>query len=617
MNIFSTAIPPACPADIITWAEANIKVDGHSFDASRTPQLVEPIRAMADAGTRIGTLIKPVQVGGSTAGEVVLAYWAAFGNGLIQFNWENDLKATNRWHDRILPALESCRDIKRTGHRFEELICEARYINTTVRCQGVFREDALDSDTVPLQINEEIHGWKPGFLSKARRRQTQVWNSKAFDISNASQVGDQLHAAYEDGTAEVWEINCPKCDGWHKMQFRWNPDRPGEGGLRWDADGCKLADGRFNYNKLAETIRYQMPCGHEVRDIAAERRQLRGRYRVTNEGAHVSHRSWTFDAVSCDSINWLRLVQEWHAAVRGLKTGDTEQMHRFVTERECRFYSDEAIPYRGAVVVSAGITKSRDGLPNRAARLWAADAQKGYRSKGELSHYWLVIRDVLENCDSRLVFEGSIQTDTDLIAMLEEHGCQPRCGVIDATWDTKRLMEFCYRNGFNATLGSAKQEWFAHPDKIRRFYSAPKPIHGELNVPPRFNYTATAAGWTPAVDEPQVWFYNKAGLLSNLDFLRYHEELVRQADANAPAWHFIKYEVPADVSEDYKLQIDSWERRASTRGRAREHIEEWRQTRPADHMRLCEGYIAMLMEMEGFIGNRLAGLGLKPAAQEP
>lgn len=618
MNFYPPSnIPEAPPADIIAWAESNVKVNGGktSFDASRTPQIVEPIRAMADADTRVGTLVKPVQVGGSTAGEIVCAYWAAFNNGLVQFNWENDDKAVDRWKDRILPSLESCRDIKRTGHRFEEMIGEARYVNTTVRCQGVFTEQSLDSDTVPLQINEEIHSWKPGFLSKARRRQTQVWNAKAFDISNASSVGDQLHSAYEDGTSEIWEVLCPHCKAHHEMQFRYNPDKPQLGGLRWDSSGCKMDNGRFNYNKLAATIRYQFPCDHILHDHAAERRRLKGKYRVTNEGAHVSHRSWNFEAVSCDAISWLSLIQEWHSAIRALKYGDNEPMRRFRTERECKFYADDAIPFQGAVIINPRIVKSREGLPDRAARLWAADKQRGYRAQQQLSHYWLVIRDVMPNCDSRLVFEGLVQTDGELIATLDEHKAPRFDGAVDASWDTKAVMEMCYRNGLNAVMANQSHRgMFLHSDKVRRFYSEPKPVHGELNMRPRFRPIPTAAGWQPAREEPRVFFYNKAGLLQNLFFVRDQKQIVtaNAAPRLPDPWEYIEWETPGDVSEDYKLQMESWERVSVRQQKTKDDVEGFEKKRKDDHLLMCEGYIAMMMVISGLLPQRLSTLGMKP-----
>jgi hypothetical protein len=613
MNLNDHSIPDARPSDIIAWAESRVRVNGGktSFDASRTPQIIEPIRAMADPDVRIGTLVKPVQVGGSTAGEVVCAYWAAFASGLIQFNWEDDQKAADRWHDRIYPALESCGDIKRTGHRFEETICEARYPNATVRVQGVFNEHSLDSDTVPLQINEEIHSWKPGFLSKARRRQTQVWNAKAFDISNAGMVGDQLHSSYEDGTMEEWEILCPRCFKLHAMHFRWNPANPELGGLRWDSDGCKMENGRFNYNKLESTIRYQFPCGFEMRDVASERRTIHGHYSSPrNQGAHVSHRSWNFEAVSCDAIRWLSLIQEWHSSIRAMKGGDSEPLRRFVTERECKFFSDEQRPFLGRVVLNSGITKSRIGLADRAVRLWAADKQRGYRSAGELSHYWLVIRDVMENADSRLVFEGQIGTDSELIGILDEHKCHRFAGGVDASWDTKAVLELCYRNGLNAFMANASHKgWFFHQsEKVKRFYSEGKALHMELKMPPRFNYTATVAGWLPSREEPMVIQYNVAGMLANLFFIREHEGNVR---ADGGEGDFIRWEVPGDVSEDYQQQNDAWERTTVKQARTNDEVEGFRKTRKADHMTMCEAYIAMMMDIGGFLSNRLTQLGVK------
>lgn len=612
MIIFQKSIPESCPTDIIAWAELAVKVDGHSFDSSRTPQLIEPIRAMADPDTRIGTLVKPVQVGGSTAGEVVMCYWASFYNGLLQFNWENDLKATNRWGDRLLPALESCKDIKRTGHRFEELICEARYINCTVRCQGVFKEDALDSDTVPLQINEEIHSWKPGFLSKARRRQTQVWNAKAFDISNAGNVSDQLHEAYDSGTSEIWEVLCPQCGQHHEMRFRWNPNKPELGGLRWDSSGCKMENGRFNYNKLDSTIRYQFPCGHSIRDYASERRLLKGRYRITNEGAHHSHKSWTFEAVSCDSIRWLSLIQEWHSAIRALKVGDKEPMRRFRTERECRFYDDDTLPFSGQIIINSAVSKTREGLQDRAARLWAADWQQGMKAAGELTHFWLVIEDVLSNCTSQIVFEGMVSTEPELISTLDAYECLRTAGVVDVSKNTKQLLSFCYREGLNAVSGiTSHRGSFRHKDGVLRFYSEEKPVHHELNMPPKFDYHPGKEGWVLDPREPVVISYNKAGLLANHFFIRDFKANVLKNNPQAQPTDYIERVIPGDVSEDFQQQMESWERVANKQTRTNDEVEGFRKLRRADHMFMCCAYIDLLKEQTGLLGDQLARMGIR------
>ena len=112
-------------------------------------------------------------------------------------------------------------------------------------------------------------------------------------------------------------------------------------------DGCRLADGGYDYNKLESSIRFQMPCGYEVRDEPRARRalSLSGRYGVPrNPGAKTSQPSYTLEAVAVDYISWLSLIQEKHAALRALRLGDPEPYRRYVTERECRFWDQEDRP---------------------------------------------------------------------------------------------------------------------------------------------------------------------------------------------------------------------------------------------------------------------------------
>lgn len=649
MNIFRHAIPDAAPDDVIAWAEANVKVNGGqtSFDSLRTPQIVEPIRAMAhDPGLMIGTLVKPVQIGGSTAGEVLAAYWAAFWRGLFQLNWEDDQKAVDRWKDRLLPALQSCKDIRFSRERFQSTICELRLPNIILRCQGVFVESHLDSDTVDLQINEEIHSWKPGHLAKARARQTQVWNRKAFDISNAGLIGGQLHSAYEDGTMEQWEVACPGCGLYHVMRTRWEETRPDLGGLRYDTEGCKMDNGRFNYNKLEKTLRYQMPCGYVVHDNPVERRALKGRYsKPQNEGAHISHRSWNFEAVSCVSIRWLDIVREKHAALRALKAGDSEPWMRYITERECRFYSPADRP-QTAIVLTVKAQKSREGLAERACRAWGGDKQKGWRRMGELSHYWLVIRDVMPNADSRLCWEGLVQTDADFVARLTEHGVgayscsrgrnhdfrmkQPgNCsacgnpliqsfpvGCIDATYDRDNVLQFCYRSGMSAIHVSPQKDFFYHrEEKTYRIWSEPKPIHLLLNAPPKFDYQLIYNAQTkqhepkPHADEPKLFSGHQIGMLKLLFFLREHDSRIKANGGTGGILH----EVPSDVSEDYKTHQSAWEYVVNKQGGSHATVEQLRKVtgeHGPDHTLMCEAYIAATIAQYGLLGNRLAELGL-------
>ena len=617
--IFHT-IPDAQPSDIIEWAERiNLKVDGHSFDSKRFPQLIEPIRSMSNPSVRIGTLMKPIQTGGSTVGEVVAAFWCSFWYGLIQYNWQDDGEAKWRWDSRILKMLESCADLRWVGGPYDRVSCLGKFVNSTLLVQGVEAKGALDSETIPFQINEEIHLWKPGHLAKARGRQTIPWNSKALDISNAGIVDDQLHKAYQDGSMSIWEVLCPGCKQYHVMRFRWEEKHPELGGLRFDTNVGKNEMGRYNLTKLIQTIRYQMPCGFIVHDTPAERRALVGRYRVTNDGALKSHPSWNYDASSVQEVKWPDLTLEWLTAARAIKSGDDVPMMKFVQERECRPWSTELIPFTGITVVNKMAVKSREGLEGRVARLWFADKQKGYAHKGEFVHYWLVIRDVMENCDSQLVFEGLCQTDADLIARLDEHKCHPQAGAIDRGWDSENVMQLCYRNNFNAQITSNQDKLFYHTEeKVYRIFSKPDGLHKQLNVPPKFSYTRSFKDgqvvFKPSASEPMHWSIHLIGSIKLLNFLRGHKQLVEHNGGT----DYIKWDVPGDVSDHYLKQIDSWEFGTRTKPGTSQQVEVCRQRLNDDHMLKCEAGIACIMSMAphpkhphlSILAVRLAKLGL-------
>lgn len=623
MNYWINAIPDAAPTDVVKWAvDSKLQCDGHTFDPVLCPQAVAPMQAMSlrNHVCQIGTFVKPIQGGGSTGAEAVAAYWARYAYGLFLFYWQDADVAIRRWKERILPMLKSI-SLPWAGGR-DELICEAKFENVKLRLEGVYSEQALNSDTIPLIINEEVHLWKPGHLVMSRGRQSRIWNKKSLDVSNATREGSQLHLAFQDGTMREWETACPVCGIKHAMHFRYNPNKPELGGLRWDAS-TRLDDGRPNYNKLEETIRYQFPCQHEIKADPASRRMLNGDYsQPKNEGAHLSHESWISEAVSYDQISWLDLIKEWHGAIRALKAGDGEPMFRFVTQRECRFYNDDMIPFKGQIVMSKGIIKKREGMPNRAARLWKADWQAGYKHKSQLEHFWLVMKDVDAGCNDLLIFEGRIDSENELIATLQEYDAvENGAGVVDCSFNTKHLLEFCYRNKFNAIMSNlSRVGGFLHKeDGVRRFYDEGQAICGKLNVPPIYDPVETDDGPAPNPLEPVVINVNKGGMIANHFFIREHKQRMTAAakaeGREALPEEYIECVIPEDVSEEFQNQYGSWIRVGKEAKKKPDDvssgIDRFQQIRQDDHMLVCCAGIDMLKDWSGLLGERLAKLGIK------
>lgn len=594
-------VPPARCVDVVEWARVNVRLPGSAraeeFDPMITPWTREPITRIDDGVTKRTTFVKPVQAGGSVVGEIAVAYWISQKAGDVQYNWQNDDNADERYEKRIERILRACRPVMakwpEDRHKAKKGLVIFPHCNLMV--QGVFTDRRVASDSVKYQVNEEVHdeeGWKPGQLSKAFGRLTAYWDSVSFVISNAGRKNSELHKEFDSGSCQRWEVRCPGCGRFHTMRTRWEDQKPELGGLRYDSDGCKRESGGFDYGKLVGTLRYQMPCGYSVpEDVAARRAlSLSGRYGdPTNPGAPKNRRSYTLEAVSVDYIPWIDLVMQKHEALRALKYGDPDPWKTYLRERECIFADDSDRPTVGKIILSS-VKKDRAGLDGRMARFAAVDRQQGSLVKGEVPHWWVVIRDVMPNSDSRLVFEGKILTDEDVADVMQRHEVCPRHVVADSGDDTTHVYQFCLRYGYNAIKG-ADQPWFTHEEedtsdptgrrkvKFRKIYSPEKPLHGMLNAPPTQENK---------LDEPQFWLYSKAGIRDRLHWLRSSKS--------------IKWEVPGDASQDYIAHMESEVLEDDRDSRGYE-VKVWKQIRERNDLFVCECYVAMLMDMAGLIGN--------------
>ena len=585
---------PTCPPDPVAFAQSHVRLPSSAiserFDCTVTPWLREPLLRAVQPRTRMVTFIKPIQCGGSTIGEILLCYWILHGRGVLLFNWENTEKARLRWSERIDPLLNACapvRQLRDTLPRFADNICVIAFPGVHLKMQGAFNPSNLDSTTARFELNEEIHDWPAGHLVKAFGRTTMVWDHHIVNISNASKKGDQLDECWQSGTMQPWEVKCPGCGKHHVMRTRWEHKRAELGGLRYDADGSRLKDGRYNYAKLAPTIRYQMPCGHEVPEDFRARRamSLTGRYAApTNAGAHESHASYTLEAVAVDRIPWLKLIQEKHAALRARKYGDPEPWRRYVTERECTFYDPGDIPVLGKIVLSTR-RKDRDGLKDRVVRFAALDRQQGSLRDGEIPHWWAVVRDVDAAGNSLLVHEAKHRDDEDLVQTLARLEVKPHHVVADSGDDTTYVYLFCMKHGYNAIKGDGAA-YFSHPpDGTRKIFSVERPLHMMLEGHlPKFDYVQGA----PDIREPMFWLYSKHGIAERLHWLR--------------AGGAVTHEVPADVSEDYLAHQEAEELQDHRIPKTGELVKVFVQIKPRNDLLICERYIAMLMDMAGLIG---------------
>lgn len=596
LEAWLAAIPPDPEASVCEWGRKHFQVVGsalsETFDPTITPWIIAPAECAAD-GTRRMTFVKPIQSGGTSAGELAILYWLSrWNNGDVAYYWPSDSKSDDRWLKATEKRLRACAPVmaRTSPERFKFVKGLIAFPHSNFAQLGAKSDRNVSSDSYRGIVAEELHdeagGWTPGRLEQVFGRQTAHWNSIVFIISNAAKKGGQLYQSFEAGTKQYWEVRCPECKQFHRMRTRWTKEEAHLGGLRYDADGCRRADGGYDYNKLVGTIHFQMPCGFKVHDDVTERRalSLSGRYsEPTNPGAPLTHRSFTLEGVAIDYVPWLDLIVQKHAALRALKRGDPELWDVYKRERECLFTDPEDRPVVREMVLSSR-KKDRAGLANRAMRYGLLDRQRGSAEKAELPHWWVLVQDWDEQGNSLVVWEGKCLTDGDVLDVLKRHDVKPLDVTADSGWDTSHVYSFCLQNGFccikvEGSTEAGASRTFAHPDDSRRIYSPPEPLHKVLGLPPTREDPA---------QEPRFWHISKWGAMERFGYVRASKEL--------------RWEVPSDVSEDFKQHLESWMVDSVQNARTGELRPTWRQLRERDDLYQLCCYSCVCAEMDGLIG---------------
>jgi hypothetical protein len=174
-------------------------------------------------------------------------------------------------------------------------------------------------------------------------------------------------------------------------------------------------------------------------------------------------------------------------------------------------------------------------------------------------------------------------------------------------------LQFCYRNNFNAQTTSAQDRLFFHKDeKAYRIYSEAGPLCKQIapGFPSKFPCGQRIEKGTLIQmlhpEEPRHWSIHRIGSIKLLFFLRNHQQTVEQNGGT----DYIKWEIPGDISDDYKTQIESWEFTTKKNKSTNATEEVCRQRINADHMLMCEAGIACLMAMSGILPLRLAQMGI-------
>lgn len=520
LEAFADAMRPPSRLSAPEWCSKNVKLP-HSarspqFDISATPWLREPMLDISDNDNKEVVIVAPVGSGKTTLFEGLIPWIISEEPGptLVTFQTDDDAK---QWAEtRLQPSLKMCDPIKglfpEDRHKTRKL--EIIFPHMPLHIGGANISN-LQSKSTRWVICDEVWLWKQGMIEEARRRTHDRWNSRLVLVSQGSTTDDDFHKAYTQTDQRIFKWLCSGCNSRNVWNFK---------DILYDV--VTDANGKTLEAHAEKTARMRCPnCDKIYKDNVQERRTLSESsiYEGTNPAARHGHIGFTYNVLCVWWVPWGKIAVEFIKANEAKKQGVLKPLEQFTQKRLGEFWSDEITDNRAALI--AADYKKADYV---GGTLWDGETYRIMTVDVQRDHFWMLIRAWKVDGSSRLLWEGKVLTWESLRELQQQYNIKDKFVGIDSQYRTDDVYCNCSRYGWIALKGDGKSGFIHHPpgkSAIKKLYS---PIQKAL-----------ASNGKQAI----YIFWSNEKIKDILSVLR--------GGAGA-AW-----EVPQDISDAYKEQIDS------------------------------------------------------------
>lgn len=469
---------------------------------------------------------------------------------------------------RLLPLLERCGPVAAKLPRQRELktTLEIYFPGAPLIIVGADSPASLQSTPYRYIFLDEVRSYKPGAVEMVEQRTTSYpHNYKKVIISTPSEEQDVVHRAFLSGDQQHWFAECINAQCRHLQELLWK-DKGTKGGLKWDTNETTKPEGKYNFDELAKTIRYECEaCGCHMKDEPAVRKHLasNGDWRAMNPNAPSNVKSHTWGQLLPWWTSWKKQVFQFLTATAALEWNDHEPLKGHMTETRgqpwadrLRYAKDEKfIEKREREYDPRATWLDENGNPVERRRFATIDVQgKGGR------HFYLVIRAWGFGGRSRKLFSAKVWSMDELRQHLAEWKVPADNVAIDAgNWQSE-VFQYVIDSGYRWKAMKGDDAPFFRVDGQNRIYTF-------TDYDPAIG-TAMAGRVRPI----KLWIFSKPATLDRLKLFQH---------GLAGDWIFYK-----GASEEYKIQVTASVRRERTDSKGVVRIE-WISQRE-DHYEDCE-----------------------------
>ncbi|HRV30806.1 MAG TPA: phage terminase large subunit family protein [Kiritimatiellia bacterium] len=434
------------------------------FEIEKTKYLIEPLQALRNPRIRTVIIRKAVQTGGSLLADIWVPYLIRWDPGDLLWLLQDDDFAGKYMDERFIPGC-----LKRTpgipellahGGRFALQRHQILLPLMSVMIGGLNENNVQALSKRYLIIDEAWLSGRSGLISQAKARTTAYpWNSKTLIISQAGETGDDFDLEWQASDQRHLHFRCPHCQYSQPYEFSRKRDDDSWAGMKWDTNDTTCPNGKWNYDLVARTARYECyHCRQPIPDTPATRRQLNdsAHYLPTRPDAETGIAGFWWPAEASPHTAFGSLV------IRYLKA--KQQDHDFAYQLPLRewYQKYRATPWnpnltqhlQRAAYEPYDITTD---WPDEAARFLTVDCQK------DLKDFWYVVRAFSKTGESRQLDRGRAENWDQIAEVQKRWHILDQYTFIDAGYEQTRCALECVQHGHigTAKIGNrTKKIWF-------------------------------------------------------------------------------------------------------------------------------------------------------------
>ena len=567
LEAFTEVMQPGSDLSIGEWFSKYVKVvdspHGANYDINQTPWFKDIAEAAADNNIDEIVIVAPVGSGKTAFFEALIHWIVAEEPGFTLVAMQTEQDAKDLWETRLSKAMKLCQPINNLWPSDRNAIRKGTVIFPHMSLiMGGANLSHLQSKSCRWVIGDEVWLWKPGMMAEARGRTHDRWNARLIFVSQGGEEGTDWHKAFMETNQCHYNWQCEKCDKFNK----WSHEH-----IRYEK--IRDEDDQYDWEAIKASVYMECPeCEEQYQDNATVRRRLsvNSKYIAVNTKALKVKKGFTYTDYAVWWKPWSKLVLRWIEASDEMKRGYVDPMKKLKQKRFAEYWVDDFGDVK-IKLIAADYKKSE----YLAGELWDGELYRTISCDIQRDHYWLVMRTWKTDGTSRLLYESKILTEEVIRDIQLKYKVQDKFVFLDAQYDTGRIYNYCVKYGWTALHGSG-ESGFIHEVKrgrrkirVRKFYST-------------YKYAQAYNGGTAT-------------------YIFWSNEKIKDALMILRSGQGMSWEIPSDISEDYKHQIDSEVKREVINKATGQMYKRYVQIKKDNHLLDCEAMQIAVAMMVGVL----------------